>query len=453
MLRHAPIVALLLAAPPALSEEPRDEVPGWADDWRATWLDAKKNGSLRLSGQLTTSALAPGRSELFAILEVKSIDFPQDERPAFNAAVVIDASASMRGGRLAVLKKAAADVISVLTPKDTLALVRFNDDADVLPSMSGTPENKKKMLAFVEETVGQGSSDLSAGLADAYEQVAAHKAGYDYHRVILVSDGRPNKGMADPDGLADIARKLREGEQIHTCTLTIGAESDRQLLWGIAREGWGFTGDLEDASQVFRLGRRVEVDLMRRAAEKAELTVRLSPQVSLVDLLEYAGTVEGDTVHIPLHELAQNESLQVILRLSAVGGAPSEKPLPVLKAELHYKDALVDRDRDASLALEARVAKDARKASDAVDSKALLTAAHAVASRAIAQAQDRFAEDDPAHAKELLSSTLAFLQRTSAESGIVTEDEEKAVEEASSRLFPPEKKPSRAGKKHKGKRR
>lgn len=443
-LRCLPLFALCAVPLPGWAQEAR-EVPPWAEDWRYIWKDALENGALRLEGAVTHPTVELGDTELFAVLEVRSINFPQDRRPPVNAALVLDGSSSMKGGRLNVLKKAATDVVSVLGPKDRLAIIRVSDETDVFASQPCTPENKEAMLAFIRALEGRGGSDLSAGLADAYEQLLSSKSSYVQHRAILISDGRPNKGMADPDGLADIARRVRESENILTSTLTIGKDSDLKLMQGIATSGWGFTGNLEDASHVFRVGKRLTTDLIRKAADRVELTVRLAESVTLRDVLEHAADVTGNTLTIPLHELAHNERLRVVLRLSVLTQTGEGSEVPLLTARLGYHDGLIDRQQEAELALSATVSLDPQKVTRAISLKTLEAAARSVTDRAIARAQDRADEGYTDEAARELNEVSAFLQKTGRTTGLATGEAQKAVEEARARLIPktPEKKKRR----------
>lgn len=429
---------LLALSSSALGQE---DVPPWAEDWRYIWRDAQANGSVRLTGALTHPLVKLGDTQLFAVLEVRSLNFPQERRQPLNAALILDRSASMKGGRLNVLKKAAIDLVSVLGPRDRLAIVLVSDQTEVAPSVLCTPENKEKLIAFIRATTGRGGSDLSVGLADAYEQVVQHQKDFVYHRVLLISDGRPNKGMADPHGLADIAGRVRESENIHTSTLTIGRDSDVALMRGIATQGWGFTGNLEDASHLFRVGRRLTTDVMRKAADRVELTVRLAEDVRLVDVLEHAAEVDGRTLTLPLHELGHNEQLRVVLRLSVLTSSAAGTPAPILEATLRYHDGLVDRDREVALSLGSTVSLDEARVTDAIESRALLTAARSVAARSVARAQDRFDEGEHQEARAALGSARRFLEETSQVSGILTSDEQEAIRQLEERLFPARRPP------------
>ena len=128
--RAAPVLLLaaLLLSGLAGADEP--EVPDWAEGWKQTWLDAHANGSLRLTGKLTPRFLSIGRQDVFAVLELRSLDFPPGDQPPASVALVIDRSASTAGRRLLISRKAALEVIDGMTSKDHLSIIRVSDEPE-----------------------------------------------------------------------------------------------------------------------------------------------------------------------------------------------------------------------------------------------------------------------------------------------------------------------------------
>src|SRR5690606_14620389 len=92
------LLAALLLSGLALADEP--QVPDWAESWKQTWLKAYESGSVQLSSKITPRYLRNGKQDVFAVLELRSLDFPPGERPPASVALVIDRSASTAGRRL-----------------------------------------------------------------------------------------------------------------------------------------------------------------------------------------------------------------------------------------------------------------------------------------------------------------------------------------------------------------
>jgi Ca-activated chloride channel family protein len=261
------LLATLLLSGLALAEEPF--VPDWAESWKQTWLKAYENGSVQLSAKVTPQYLGNGKQEVFAVLELRSLDFPPGDHPPSSVALVIDRSASTAGSRLLIARKAALSVIDGLRELDHLAVIAVSDRPDVLPVVPMTAENREKMRTYVSKLLAEGRSDLSAGIQAAVEELSAPSEANFYRQVIIFSDGRPTDGMVDQDGLAQAAREAREAHSIHMNTVAVGDDADAELMAGIAKQGWGFAARLNDSSAAERVVTRQQLDMVRRAANSS----------------------------------------------------------------------------------------------------------------------------------------------------------------------------------------
>ena len=90
---------------------------------------------------------------IYLLMEIRPALTAEGERLPLNLCLVIDRSTSMQGARLDSVKGAAHQIIDELHDDDTLAVVTFNDRAEViLPSRSGI--NRARSKAQVS-TMGQ----------------------------------------------------------------------------------------------------------------------------------------------------------------------------------------------------------------------------------------------------------------------------------------------------------
>lgn len=165
------LLAAVLLSSAALAQEP--EVPDWAEGWKKTWLEAYKNGSLKLSAKVNPRYLGNGPQEVLAVLELRAPDFPPGEHPPASVALIIDHSASTAGRRLLIARKAALEVIDGLQDSEHLAIISVSDKPRVLSVAPLTPENRKKMRDYVSTLEAEGRSDLSAGIDAANEELAS----------------------------------------------------------------------------------------------------------------------------------------------------------------------------------------------------------------------------------------------------------------------------------------
>lgn len=154
--------------------------------------------------------------------------------------IALDRSRSMAGEPLdAAKREVTALVRRDLGFEDALGVVAFDRSAEVVVP-AGRLSDPEVVLARVD-ALGVGSgSDLGGGYLRALREVirvADDGAGM-LGRVLVLSDGRVDRGITRPDGLLRIARQAC-AEGIVTSTLACGEAYDGELLAGLARDGGG----------------------------------------------------------------------------------------------------------------------------------------------------------------------------------------------------------------------
>ena len=408
-------VLLLAALFSCLASAAEPEVPEWAEDWKKTYLSAKTHGSLQMSGMVSAKHIAPGDQELFGVLELSTVDFPPGEPSPAGVAVVIDRSASTAGRRLLIAKKVTLAILDGLTDQDHVSIVLVSNEIDTLPLQPVTSANREKIKAYVQAASAEGRSDLSGGLDAALEELSKLTEGNYYRQIIFLSDGQPTEGMVDGAGLAAIAREFREDKNVHVSTVAIGEDADLEVMTGMAKEGWGFAASLSDSSGAQQVAKRQHLELIRRAAEKVIVRVKLEPTVKVLDVLGHESTIKGNTLQIPIGELGPGEVLPVVLRLSVKAAGTQVRTLDLAHVELQYENALTERTRLQNLTLKTEINPVKAKGPGALDEDASRYAARAVMERNLARAEELAEENDANSAKQLLTEARATVTRMSAQ--------------------------------------
>jgi Ca-activated chloride channel family protein len=169
----------------------------------------------------------------------------KEPAPPVNLALVIDASGSMAGEKLESAKKAALGVAKQLRDTDRLSIVSFASEAIVhVEAARLTADARKGMRAAVRALTTRDETNLSDGWLTGAECVAKAVAGTGVNRVILLSDGAANAGMADPGQLACHASELAK-RGIATSCVGIGNGYETSVLQAIAEYGGGRLHDAE----------------------------------------------------------------------------------------------------------------------------------------------------------------------------------------------------------------
>jgi Ca-activated chloride channel family protein len=205
---------------------------------------------------LRNGLLAGTDNELYLLVQVQSPDAADagaTPRPALNLALVIDRSGSMAGKPLHEAKRCASFIIDQLAPADHVALVVYDDRADVLVPSTLAVDKQRLHNALIAVESGD-STNLHGGWLKGAEQVAEHARSNAISRVLLLSDGCANRGVTSTDALARQCAQLAEAG-VSTSTYGLGNSFNEELMAAMARSGCGkpYYGDsAEDLMDPFR---------------------------------------------------------------------------------------------------------------------------------------------------------------------------------------------------------
>jgi Ca-activated chloride channel family protein len=290
---------------------------------------------MHISAHLDLDVLAHETADQLSVLvELTAPAQPTStDRVPSTLVLVLDRSGSMAGPRLDQAKAAITALIDQLDPQDRFGLVTF-DQHPALAVPAGPLSDKAAVKRAVAQIQPGGSTDLSGGYLRGLQE-ARRVAGPAGATVLLVSDGHANAGLTEPSQLVGLARQALESK-ITTSTLGMGLGYDERLLSAIASGGAGNEHFAETADEAAKLIAG-EVDwLLSLAIQAASLTVRMSPYVQAVQVvndLTVAGLPAG--VMIELGSLYAGETRKLILTL-AVPGIPALGLAEIATLELGY---------------------------------------------------------------------------------------------------------------------
>ena len=266
-----------------------------------------------------------GGSVRYAVAELAAFGAPRrDEAPPLNLALAVDVSGSMAGPKIAAARDTALSVIAALTPRDRLTLVAFDSTAELLLDARPMDEaGRARAVSAVRRLRERGGTNLWEGWLLAAEHVATAMAADTRasHRVLLLSDGRANEGIADAAELARHTRGLLE-RGIITSAVGIGDGYDEMLLGGMAEAGGGRLHDAEHASEIAEvvLGELLE----GRAALLERATLRLAVPANLrVEIVGgWAHTVLPGAIEVLVGTVLPDRPVRVVFRLHCPAGQP-----------------------------------------------------------------------------------------------------------------------------------
>ncbi|WP_342377860.1 VWA domain-containing protein [Myxococcus stipitatus] len=314
------------------------------------------SGALTLSGKLSGGYVQVGPSEAFAWMELKARPAPPGRRVPVNLALVVDRSGSMAGRKHNDAQRAAMELVRRLTPEDRLALVHYGTDVTVVPSRLVTKEVREDLLTLIQGIYSDGSTNISGALQEAATALHPHLTEFKVSRAILLSDGQPTTGITSEPELLRITRELRD-RGVTVSALGVGEDFHAALMRGMAEQGGGFSGFIDDSARLSEVFSRELDQATSTVARKVELRLELPPHVHAAEVLGLPSTREGAIVKVPLYDMAGEQTVRVVVKLTLAAPATTEA-LPILAASAHYVDVARDTQAQTTLALKASVTDD-----------------------------------------------------------------------------------------------
>jgi Ca-activated chloride channel family protein len=313
-------------------------------------------GSVKLNAQLSNShVLMPGAGEVSVAIDLSAIKDANGKRLPMNIALVIDRSGSMRGEKMVQTLAAATHFVKQLTHKDTLSIVSYSTDVRIdLPASQMSDEVRKDALAAIEGIQPSGSTNLSGGLFRGQDEVERNLRSGQVNRVILMSDGLANRGIADAKALSmQVQKSAQRG--ISITTMGVGADYNEDLMTAVADHASGNYYFIKEAKQIASVF-KIELDKMfSTVAQAATVTLFLEDGIELASVFGYTFTRKGDSITIPLAEMFGGQKRSILAKVKVP--IMREGRIAVGSVTLSYDDIATQKKATSKVDLAVRVTK------------------------------------------------------------------------------------------------
>ncbi|MEQ1754047.1 MAG: peptidoglycan-binding protein [Micropepsaceae bacterium] len=333
-----------------------------------------------------TAVLAGGTRIVYALVSFEGIDIDpgvKKDRPPLNVALVLDRSGSMADeGKIDYLRRAAKLAVDRLGSKDTLSIVEYDDQINVMWHAHRVA-NTGEVKAMIDRLDPRGSTNLTGGMMRGVDEAKDALDGpADQNgtitRVILMSDGLANTGVTDPQEIARLVRGAKSGG-IRISAMGLGRDYDEDLMQAVAENGGGRYYYIEHPTQMARVFQDELGSLFETCAQDVHLEFSGNGIVRKAEVVGYEEAAGAKSVKRDLEDVFEGEKRSVLLRLEIA--APASGNVDLGSLTLNYKTAksgenhsitqqlavavsadksLVDKSRNNSVSAEAELAESDR---------------------------------------------------------------------------------------------
>lgn len=305
-------------------------------------------------------------NELFATFSFYPPKMDEADRPGLDLAVALDRSTSMSGEKIEAAKQSLLKLIEHLKPDDSLSLVTFDSQIEVIFGQGKmTAEKKGKAQADVKNIHPRASTNLSGGLFKALDFLKGLKKDKGRVRKCLIfTDGQANSGIRDSKQLAEAALEYRNG--IGISAFGYGSDHDADLLNEISQDGNFYF--IETPDKILHAFGTELGGLVSTFAQNVELRLTPGEGTEIVEVLndltvaQDGGQTEGTTPStatiVTCDDLLAELEYHVVLRLKT---DERKKILPrettLISARAKFVNLITKQAQEETVALKVHFVK------------------------------------------------------------------------------------------------
>ena len=162
------------------------------------WVERRGGGLLIAGGE---AVYGEGGYQKTAIERVSPVTYERRDEPDVALILVLDRSWSMAGSSIDLCKAAAQAAVDVLTEKQAVGVITFNDQYEWNVPLSTVGENRAKIREQIAAITPSGPTRIYPALEQAYFSLKNTHARAKH--VVVLSDGR-----SLPDDHESLVRRM-----------------------------------------------------------------------------------------------------------------------------------------------------------------------------------------------------------------------------------------------------
>ena len=222
-----------------ISDVARAALPNGSIAALTEWVEKLGGGLLVAGGE---SVFGEAGYQKTAIERITPVTFERRDEPEVALVLVLDRSWSMAGPSIDLCKAAAQAAVDVMTDKQAVGVITFNDQYDWNVPLGTVGQNRATIREKIAAISPSGPTRIYPALEQAYLALRAAKARAKH--VVVLSDGR-----SLPDDHETLVRKM-SAAHITVSSVAVGPAADRELLHNIAVWGKGRDYSVQNAREL-----------------------------------------------------------------------------------------------------------------------------------------------------------------------------------------------------------
>ncbi len=360
-------------------------------------------------GQTVVNIEKPGR--VYLRLSLKTLASARAERRTpLNIALVLDRSGSMQGDRLVAAKDAATMALSRMSADDTVALVAFNHNVDVLQPAARLGSSFSSLKSDIDGLRADGTTAIYAGVVEGGREASRYLSRDKVNRVILMSDGLANVGPQTPKELGDLGRELAS-QGVTVSTIGLGLDYNEDLMQRLAAASDGNHAFVERPGDLVEIFNKEFGDALSVAAQDITIIIECRPGWRPIRLLGREGEISGNRVTVKLAQLQEKNERYVVLELEPQSGQTAGEA-DVAEIGVDYLDIGANARGEVKSQVRARLSASDSETEASLDKGVMAQVTAQIATEENEKAVLLRDKGDVAAAKKALEDNAAYIKRS-----------------------------------------
>jgi Ca-activated chloride channel family protein len=205
-----------------------------------------------------------------------------------------------------------------LKEDDILSIVNYDDKIEVT-SPSEPVKNKEVLRKKVNALFDRGSTNLTGGMMEGFEQVKSTKREGYVNRVLLLTDGLANVGITDPQEMKRLVEQRYKQEGIALSTFGLGADYNEDLLTMLAEMGRANYYFIASADKIPDIFANELKGLLSVVAQNAVVQVNFPSNLECVKVYGYPFDAKKNSVTIRFNDVYANDQKGILLKFKPNG--------------------------------------------------------------------------------------------------------------------------------------